>query len=159
MCHACVKQIEAAAFQKKSSRRLQSSLWERSPKLKVLSTEDDEWSTEVGQRPASDAPIRENGGVMELFIFARFHAREGHEATVAAVLREQVKGVREEPGCLAIHAYLSVRDPRLFYIHSRWMDEAAFEVHAELPRTVRFVERMETLIDHPFEATRAGQLE
>jgi hypothetical protein len=35
------------------------------------------------------------------------------------------------------------------------MDEAAFEVHAELPRTVQFVERMKTLIDHPFEATRA----
>jgi len=96
---------------------------------------------------------------MELFIFARFHTREGHEAAAAAVLRDQVKGVRKEPGCIAIHAYRSVRDPRLFYIHSRWTDEAAFGAHAELARTVRFVERMETLIDHPFEATRAGLLE
>jgi quinol monooxygenase YgiN len=96
---------------------------------------------------------------MELFIFARFHAREGHEATVAAVLREQTEGVRHEQGCLAIQAYRSIRDPRLFWIHSRWMDEAAFEVHAELPRTVQFVERMETLIDHPFDATRARPLE
>jgi quinol monooxygenase YgiN len=46
------------------------------------------------------------------------------------------------------------RPARLFYIQSRWTDEAAFERHAELPNTVAFVERMETLIDHPFEATR-----
>ena len=96
---------------------------------------------------------------MELFIFARFHAREGHEAAVAAVLREQTASVRDEPGCLAIQAYRSVRDPRLFWIHSRWTDEAAFEVHAELPRTVQFVARMEALIDHPFDATRARVLE
>jgi quinol monooxygenase YgiN len=95
---------------------------------------------------------------MELFIFARFHVREGNEAVAAAVLREQTAGVGDEPGCLAIHAYRSIRDPRLFYIHSRWTDESAFEMHADLARTVEFVKRMETLIDHPFEATRASVL-
>lgn len=92
---------------------------------------------------------------MELFIFARFHAREGQEDAFAALLREQVPGVRLEPGCLAIGAYHSTRDPRLFWIHSRWTDEAAFEVHAKLPRTDRFVERAEQLIDHPFDVTRS----
>jgi quinol monooxygenase YgiN len=91
---------------------------------------------------------------MELVIFARFHARDGQEDAVAAALREQVPGVWAEPGCLAIGAYRSTRDPRLFWIHSRWIDEAAFEVHAELRRTQLFVERMQELIDHPFEATR-----
>jgi quinol monooxygenase YgiN len=95
---------------------------------------------------------------MELFIFARFQVREDNESVAAAVLREQTAGVRAEPGCLAIQAYRSILDPRLFYIHSRWMDETAFEIHADLPRTVEFVKRMETLIDHPFEATRARPL-
>jgi quinol monooxygenase YgiN len=95
---------------------------------------------------------------MELFIFARFHVREGNEALAAAVLQEQTAGVSEEPGCLAIQAYGSIRDPRLFYIHSRWKDEAAFQIHADLPRTVEFVKRMEALIDHPFDATRARPL-
>ena len=95
---------------------------------------------------------------MELFIFARFHARAGIEAAVEAVLREQTARVREEPGCLAIQAYRSIRDPRLFYIHSRWTDEAAFEIHADLARTVEFIKRMETLIDHPFEAARVRPL-
>lgn len=91
---------------------------------------------------------------MELFIFARFHAREGQEAAVAAALRDVVGPSRAEPGCLAIAAYRSVRDPRLFWIHSRWIDEAAFETHAELPHTVRFVERVQQLIDHPPDVTR-----
>ena len=49
---------------------------------------------------------------MELFIFARFHARPGREVEVAAALGEQVGPVRAEPGCVAIAAYRSVRDPR-----------------------------------------------
>ena len=61
---------------------------------------------------------------MELFIFARFHARPGNEAAVAEAILENVPPSRAEPGCLNIHAYRSIRDPRLFYIHSRWKDEA-----------------------------------
>lgn len=91
---------------------------------------------------------------MEFFIFARFHAREGQEDALAALLLEQVGPVRVEPGCLAINAYRSVRDPRLFFIHSRWTDQAAFEVHAKLARTDRFVELAEQLIDHPFDVAR-----
>ncbi len=95
---------------------------------------------------------------MELFIFARFHAREGKEADLAALLRKQIPCVRTEPGCLMIDAYRSTRDPRLFFIHSRWADEAAFEVHAELGNTVEFIERAESLIDHPLDVTRSRPL-
>ncbi|MGD0867721.1 MAG: putative quinol monooxygenase, partial [Rhizomicrobium sp.] len=85
---------------------------------------------------------------MKLFVFARFQAKEGQEDAVVALLRGQIGPVREEPGCVEMDAYRSTRDPRLFYIHSRWIDEAAFEVHARLPSTDRFVERMQVLIDH-----------
>jgi quinol monooxygenase YgiN len=92
---------------------------------------------------------------MELFIFARFHASEGKETALAAALRDVVGPSREEAGCLAISAYRSIRDPRLFYINSRWTDEAAFETHAGLPHTVRFLKDVQALIDHPLEVTRA----
>jgi quinol monooxygenase YgiN len=95
---------------------------------------------------------------MELFIFARFHARPGNEGAVAVVLRDVLGPSSEEPGCLNINAFQSTRDPRLFYIHSRWKDEAAFENHAELPHTVRFLERVEPLIDHPLDVTRAERI-
>ena len=92
---------------------------------------------------------------MELVIFARFHARPGQEHAVGDAVRGVVVRTREEPGCLAIGAFRSTRDGRLFYIHSRWKDEAAFERHAGLPHTVRFIERVTTLIDHAVDVTRA----
>lgn len=95
---------------------------------------------------------------MELFIFARFHARPGNEGAVAEAILENLVPSRGEPGCLNIHAYRSVRDPLLFYIHSRWKDEAAFENHAGLPHTVRFLERVQPLIDHTLDVTHSGQI-
>jgi quinol monooxygenase YgiN len=91
---------------------------------------------------------------MELTTFARFHAREGREAAVMAEILAGVVPSSHEAGCLAIAAYRSIRDPRLFYIHSRWRDEAAFELHATLPHTVRLIERVGPLIDHPLDVAR-----
>lgn len=90
-----------------------------------------------------------------LFIFARFHALDGQEAAVASAIQDTVTASREEPGCVAIHGFRSTRDPRLFYIHSRWVDEAAFDLHATLPHTVLFLERVQPLIDHALDITRA----
>jgi quinol monooxygenase YgiN len=98
--------------------------------------------------------VQEEIGV-ELFIFARFHARAGEENAVEQVLREVTVPSREELGCLSHHVFRSTRDPRLSYVHSRWRDEAAFDTHAGLPHTLRFVERVEKLIDHPLGVTRA----
>jgi len=95
---------------------------------------------------------------MELFIFARFHARPGSEGAVADALRDILAPSREEPGCLSVHAFRSIRDTCLFYVHSRWTNEAAFEHHAGLPHTVRFLARVEPLIDHPLDVTRAERI-
>ncbi len=95
---------------------------------------------------------------MELTIFARFHAREGQEGAVAAELRDAVARVSKEPGCLGIEVYRSTRDPRLFWLHSRWVDEAAFDKHAARPETNQFVDRVQRLIDHPFDVTRTHLL-
>jgi quinol monooxygenase YgiN len=91
---------------------------------------------------------------MEITIFARFHAFEGKQEAVASELRDAVARVRTEPGCLGIEVYRSVRDSRLFWLHSRWVDEAAFDKHTERPETNQFVERVQRLIDHPFDVTR-----
>ena len=85
---------------------------------------------------------------MTLFIFARFHARAGQEEALAALLREQVQPASAELGCLEMGVYRSVRDPRLFWIHSRWVDEAAFNAHASLPNTDCFVE-LDVTRSHP----------
>jgi quinol monooxygenase YgiN len=96
---------------------------------------------------------------MELVIFARFHARDGQEAAVEAAVREVTSITCElEPGCLAIAPYRSLRNPKLFFIHSRWVDETAFDLHATLPHTVRFLERVQRLIDHPLDVNRTTVL-
>ena len=78
---------------------------------------------------------------MELHIIARFHACPGQERAVEAAIREVSLPTRAEAGCLDYQAFRSTRDPALFFIHTRWTDEAAFELHAALPHTVRFLRR------------------
>lgn len=101
-----------------------------------------------------DLDLREDG----LTIIARFHAREGREAQVAAAIAAVVPPTRAEPDCRGIEAYRSVREPGLFFIHSRWTDEAAFDAHAGLPHTVRFLETVRPLIDHPLDVNRTRRL-
>jgi quinol monooxygenase YgiN len=92
---------------------------------------------------------------MELFIFARFHARAGQENAVEQALRDVAGPSRREPGCVGFHVFRSTPEPTLYYIHSRWRHEAAFDAHAGLAHTIQFLNRMEQLIDEPREATRA----
>jgi quinol monooxygenase YgiN len=94
----------------------------------------------------------------DFYIFARFHAKEGQQDTVAASIHEVLGSTRKEPGCLSIDAFGSIRDPRLFYVHSRWQDEAAFDHHAQLPHTVRFLEKVQPLIDHALDVNRTRPL-
>jgi quinol monooxygenase YgiN len=93
---------------------------------------------------------------MALYVFVRLHARENQEDALSQALAEVVPPTSREPDCLEVHAYRSTADPRLFYIHSRWKDEAAFDLHATLPHTVKFIESVEALINHPFQVTRAN---
>ena len=91
---------------------------------------------------------------MEQYVFVRLQAREGEESAVEQALHDVAGPSREERGCLSFHLFRSMRDRRLFFIHSRWMDEAAFQRHAKLPHTVRFLGRVDVLLDQPRDVTR-----
>jgi len=95
---------------------------------------------------------------MEIYIFAKFHVLAGTEGEAREALEEVLGPTRNEPGCFSIHAFRAIRDGRLFYIHSKWREEEAFEIHARLPHTVRFRKRMEACIDHAFEVSRTEQI-
>ena len=96
---------------------------------------------------------------MQLDTIVRFHARQGQEENIVAAMRAAAADVRAEPGCLGIEYFRSSRDPLLFYIHSRWLDEAAFELHANLPHTLRFLEQVEPAIDHELQVARVMRLD
>jgi quinol monooxygenase YgiN len=95
----------------------------------------------------------------ELVIFGRFHARPGQAEPLAEAIAAVLPPTRAEPGCLAIEAFRSLRDPDLFFIHSRWPDEAAFERHAGLAHTLAFLDRAASLIDHPLDIQRTQALQ
>jgi quinol monooxygenase YgiN len=97
-------------------------------------------------------------GAVEQYVFVRLHAREGQESAVEEALRGVTGPSREEAGCLSFHIFRSMRDRRLFYIHSRWVDEAAFQAHAELPHTLRFLKRVDALLDQPRDVARTEMI-
>ena len=95
---------------------------------------------------------------MELFIFGRFHARTGCETDLEDAIHAVAEPTRAEPECISFEAFRSTGNPRLFYIHSRWVNEAAFDLHATLPHTTHFIERAASLIDHPLDVTRTTRV-
>ena len=48
----------------------------------------------------------------------------------------------------------SIREPFVFVVHSEWVDEVAFELHATLPHTGQFLETAETVLTHPIQGLR-----
>jgi quinol monooxygenase YgiN len=109
---------------------------------------------------SAEEPVRSmGGGDVEQDVFVKLHAREGEVGGVEEALREVAGASREEGGCLSLEMFRSVRDPRLFYIHSRWVDEAAFQKHAELAHTLRFLERVDALLDEPRNVVRTQRME
>jgi quinol monooxygenase YgiN len=95
---------------------------------------------------------------MELYSFVRLHVRAKMEGEFREALQEVIAASREEAGCLTIHGYRSIRDARLFYVHSKWKDEEAFEVHAKMAHTVKFLTKVEELTDQPWEVTRTERI-
>ena len=95
---------------------------------------------------------------MPLHIFVRFEPRPGKQHQLLDELMLILEPTRAEAGCIRIHLYESTRDPLAFFIHSEWTDEAAFDVHAELPHMRRFLGLVDELITHPLQAVRTKQI-
>jgi len=93
-----------------------------------------------------------------LFVFVRLHSRIGHDDKVRAALTTVVTESRLEPDCVSIHAFRSVHDAHLFFIHSVWKDADAFDRHAQLPHTVEFIESVDGLLDERREVTRTCRI-
>ena len=91
---------------------------------------------------------------MSRHFIVRFEALPGKED----IFRDESLRVNEpsraETGCLSIDVFESLREPSVFAVHSEWVDEASFELHATLPHTVRFLAAAKTLLTHPVQGLR-----
>jgi quinol monooxygenase YgiN len=66
-----------------------------------------------------------------LTVVARYVVNEGHEGTVADLLRRNAEASRSEPGCLEFTVYQGIDDPRRFLLYERYTDEGAFQAHRQ----------------------------
>ncbi|MGV1049622.1 MAG: putative quinol monooxygenase [Solirubrobacterales bacterium] len=66
---------------------------------------------------------------MAYAVIAKWTAREGEEAAVAAALANLIEPSRAEPGNLAYQVHRDPRDPRIFLIYELYEDEAAYAAH------------------------------
>jgi quinol monooxygenase YgiN len=95
---------------------------------------------------------------MPLFIFAHLEPRPEKELQLRDELMRVLEPTRAEPGCVRIHVFESIRGPATWFIHSEWIDEPAFDAHAKMPHTERFVAAVEELVTHPLQALRTRQV-
>ncbi len=94
---------------------------------------------------------------MPFHFIVRFEPRQAQESEFREELLRVVEPSRAEAGCLAMRVFESLREPFLFAIHSEWTSEAAFDLHAQLPHTVRFLEAAEKLLTHPVQGLRSRE--
>lgn len=92
---------------------------------------------------------------MSVHFFVRFEPLPGKEMAFREELLRVVEPTRAEMGCLGIRVFESLREPFVFAIHSEWVDEAAFELHAQLGHTVQFLGAAEQLLTHPVQGLRS----
>lgn len=88
----------------------------------------------------------------------RFEPLPGKEAEFRNEVLRVSERSRAELGCLRLDVFESLREPYIFTIHSQWVDEASFELHATLPHTVRFLDLAGKLLAHPIQSLRLRQI-
>jgi quinol monooxygenase YgiN len=88
----------------------------------------------------------------------RFEPIPGKEAEFRDEVLRVSESSRAEPGCLRVEVFESLHEPVIFAIHSEWIDEAPFELHATLPHTICFLEAAGKLLTHPIHAVRLRRI-
>jgi len=95
---------------------------------------------------------------VSVHFFVQFEPVTGKEAEFRAELLKVIEPSRAEAGWVALRVFESLREPFRFAIHSEWVDEAAFEFHAQLPHTVRFLRAAEQLLTHDVQGLRTREI-
>ena len=76
-----------------------------------------------------------------LIVVARYVVSEGHDSTVAQLLRKNAQASRAEPGCLEFSVYQEIDDPRAFLLYERYTSEDAFQAHRQTAHFENIIEQ------------------
>jgi quinol monooxygenase YgiN len=93
-----------------------------------------------------------------MHFIVRFEPLPGKEDAFREAMLRNLAPTRAETGCLSIRVFESIRPPLVFSIHSEWVDEAAFELHARLPHTVQFLDAAKKLLPQGVNGLRLREI-
>jgi quinol monooxygenase YgiN len=68
---------------------------------------------------------------MAYVVLARWVAKPGEEAAVAAAIDALIEPSRAEPGNLMYEAHRDPSDPRVFLLYEQYADEDGYRAHGE----------------------------
>jgi quinol monooxygenase YgiN len=68
---------------------------------------------------------------MAYVVLARWVAKPGEEAAVAAAIDALIEPSRAEPGNLMYHAHRDPSDPRVFLLYEQYVDQDGYRAHGE----------------------------
>lgn len=68
---------------------------------------------------------------MAYVVLARWIAKPGEEAAVAAAIDALIDPSRAEPGTLVYQPHRDPSDPRVFMLYEQYVDEAAYRAHGD----------------------------
>jgi quinol monooxygenase YgiN len=91
-------------------------------------------------------------------VFVGLEPRTGKRVGLREELMRILEPAPAGAGCVGIHLYECLRGGKDFIIHSQWMEQAAFDAHAELPHMKRFCDWRGELTTHPVLAMRCRRL-
>jgi len=71
-------------------------------------------------------------------LYARIHARPGHEQAVANLLATLAPAVQSEPGNLAFEPWRETDSAGTFFVYEVYADDEAFAAHLAAPHCEEF---------------------
>ena len=68
---------------------------------------------------------------MAFVVVAKWTAKPGEEAAVAAAVQKLIEPSRAEPGNLFYQPHRDPADPRVFYFYEQYVDEDGYKAHGD----------------------------
>jgi quinol monooxygenase YgiN len=90
----------------------------------------------------------------EVHVVARFLARPGREADLAALLTSLLAPTRQEAGCHQYDLLVNPADPRDFCFVERWLDDASLDRHLATAHVRAAIDGSADLVEAPPDVRR-----
>ncbi|KAA9165601.1 antibiotic biosynthesis monooxygenase [Amycolatopsis acidicola] len=93
-----------------------------------------------------------------LVVVATIEAAEGNEEKVEQALRNAVRAVHAEPGCLRYALHRDAANPRTFVMVEKWASADALRTHSKAPALAELGKTLKGLLTKPLDVRTLAAL-